>query len=1143
MKTTTSSFFKGMGSLFMLGMLILALTQVWGCGGGGGGDDDSDASSVSVPNVTGLTQAAAQSAIVNAGLTVGSVTSGYSDIVASGSVVSQNPAAGASVDEGSAVNLVVSSGPAPPPEQYSLNVSVTGSGSVTLDPPGGVYDEGSVVTLTAVPVQTAGGWDYDFTAWSGELNGSVNPATLTMDGNKSVTATFNLASGLLIKDSDYHGPDYRDTVWITASVRNAAGDYIPDLTVDDFQLTEYIVAKADNSIKAQAAIDLPAFDAGDDTLLGLAKTITGGQPLDLVFLLDASLSMAPFYADLRLQMTSLVDEMIANHVDFRLACHDFAQDVRWDHYFEFYGPQEVETLMQKIGDLTTRQDYESPTTAYDALLFSPWFGFREGARKVCVVVTDVLPMTAYMAYWPVPAPATRSAAEMYLLESGAELFYAQRENFEHEGLASYYDEDINPRAGEAASGFAALQDEAGSSLATRLSFPFDRQELKTVLGIDTPLTVTDSAYVLSWNSSFDRWDTVEDSALIYFPEDYELRVVLQVPDPDHAGEFLQATCTYPIDKEKVDMVLNAVGEEGTPPIDLSFDLSQKMGERGIRNSWGNLTATGQVSLFDLPAGTYNVTLRDSSFGEYTYHSLRAMYRETITVSEDGMVFDMTVPVGDRAAEIYKTRGLLKEIGEWRLPGDPFQTMVDNANAWLDTLLIDGLSWEEMDTIKRFYVGLSGFANAMEYAQQEAEKAIEDFDTIVQNFRDIVEEVNKIGQDTEADWAAEIASGAMEVLLALMGQVQFDAQKAALELAIQELLAYAADEITQELRDKVIEQFPLGDYSELLQKLINTLIDADFGDTVSQPDWDAVIEAVRTIALDKAIAVVQEKVGDAVGGIIETALQDLPLSGSLTEEVKTLVQTILTAFLNGDIQSDTFSTALETFANNLADDVISAGKDLVGNAVANSFDAVAEALADAGVDPDVSGLLVGMARDLTLQALPDNDNGSASFNIDTDAVVSVLIKYGVYYVILKDYCIDDLQEGLDALLAGAMGHVPAGDDRWDWVPAMESDFEDYTDIVRDLQASAWSALRIQEAINAWAEQMAHLCDLLDAISGPLDVIAAVYPDLQDTADDVHAFIAVLDGLQILANATSFGLKVDSLDTFGNQAQPMHQTLFY
>jgi hypothetical protein len=65
---------------------------------------------VSVPNVVGQSQANAQSAITAAGLTVGTVTEAYSETVAAGVVISQNPAAGTEALPGTAVSLVVSKG-------------------------------------------------------------------------------------------------------------------------------------------------------------------------------------------------------------------------------------------------------------------------------------------------------------------------------------------------------------------------------------------------------------------------------------------------------------------------------------------------------------------------------------------------------------------------------------------------------------------------------------------------------------------------------------------------------------------------------------------------------------------------------------------------------------------------------------------------------------------------------------------------------------------------------------------------------------------------------------------------------------------------------------------------------------------------
>ncbi len=68
---------------------------------------------VSVPDVVGMTQATAQAAIEDAGLTLGAVTEEYDATIPAGQVISQDPAAGAEVLPGSAVALVVSKGPEP----------------------------------------------------------------------------------------------------------------------------------------------------------------------------------------------------------------------------------------------------------------------------------------------------------------------------------------------------------------------------------------------------------------------------------------------------------------------------------------------------------------------------------------------------------------------------------------------------------------------------------------------------------------------------------------------------------------------------------------------------------------------------------------------------------------------------------------------------------------------------------------------------------------------------------------------------------------------------------------------------------------------------------------------------------------------
>jgi hypothetical protein len=98
------------GKLAALIMTLLPL--ILAACGGGDGSTPAPGSQAAVPNVEGLTQAAARTAITGAGLVVGTVTMASSPTVPAGSVISESPATTINVAPGSAVNLTLSSGPA-----------------------------------------------------------------------------------------------------------------------------------------------------------------------------------------------------------------------------------------------------------------------------------------------------------------------------------------------------------------------------------------------------------------------------------------------------------------------------------------------------------------------------------------------------------------------------------------------------------------------------------------------------------------------------------------------------------------------------------------------------------------------------------------------------------------------------------------------------------------------------------------------------------------------------------------------------------------------------------------------------------------------------------------------------------------------
>ncbi len=102
---------------------------------------------------------------------------------------------------------------------YTLTVTAT-NGTVTKNPNQATYDSNSTVQLTATPAT-----GYHFTSWSGDLTGSTNPATVTMDANKNITANFaintytltvNAINGSVTKNPNLATYDSNATVQLTA---------------------------------------------------------------------------------------------------------------------------------------------------------------------------------------------------------------------------------------------------------------------------------------------------------------------------------------------------------------------------------------------------------------------------------------------------------------------------------------------------------------------------------------------------------------------------------------------------------------------------------------------------------------------------------------------------------------------------------------------------------------------------------------------------------------------------------------------------------------------------------------------------------------------------------------------------------------
>ncbi len=105
---------------------------------------------LTVPDVAGTSRATAESRIVNGGFALGTVTEAYSDTIAQGLVISQNPLANTMAPGGSNVTILLSKGP----ETSELNETVQRTGSelslddITLTIPAEAVENPVAITLS-----------------------------------------------------------------------------------------------------------------------------------------------------------------------------------------------------------------------------------------------------------------------------------------------------------------------------------------------------------------------------------------------------------------------------------------------------------------------------------------------------------------------------------------------------------------------------------------------------------------------------------------------------------------------------------------------------------------------------------------------------------------------------------------------------------------------------------------------------------------------------------------------------------------------------------------------------------------------------------------------------------------------------------
>ncbi|MEM6964304.1 MAG: GDSL-type esterase/lipase family protein, partial [Bacteroidota bacterium] len=83
----------------------------------------------------------------------------------------------------------------PTVSQIPLTTCVNGQGNISVNPSEGIYNEGTVVNLTAIP---ASGWQFD--NWSGGASGTTNPLSFTINKKRVACVGNSITEGALLNN-------------------------------------------------------------------------------------------------------------------------------------------------------------------------------------------------------------------------------------------------------------------------------------------------------------------------------------------------------------------------------------------------------------------------------------------------------------------------------------------------------------------------------------------------------------------------------------------------------------------------------------------------------------------------------------------------------------------------------------------------------------------------------------------------------------------------------------------------------------------------------------------------------------------------------------------------------------------------------
>lgn len=593
-----------------------------------------------------------------------------------------------------------------------------------------------------------------------------------------------------------------NSIWCAVSVEDG-GTFVRNLNLKDFELIETAYGRDEELLfSKKVRFDNFYYQFNGD---GFWEKSVNSDELDIVFLIDKTGSMEDHIESIKRQLKNFLDRLMKIGTDFRIVIAEYGveDEPEWPSgagVDTFYDSVMFEEISREIEEIGTGGEGWDLTWAYDAFLWALNLDWRESARKIVVIITDVYVDSVFGPNWYYTSGCNTSmrAVDLALKESGIHLYYCQpsEENMAETELFESYSPQVNPKVKE--SNFDFL--EKRNDHVKRLSWPFDQSEIQL-----ENLPVIDSKYYFAWFSDWSEYNfvsKVEVKIRLIGTSDFSSFVYYPLENPDGTKTNIVS--------EKISFVIKDEAGFGMLGSDNVWVFFYKvMGNTSRMDTVGAMyqisDKNGKIDIGRRQPGRYYYILYASGQPSDAYHQLRYTSRGWVDIGPKAATpTEIVAYTWGSKAEIYKAYGLLEELRNLEIAREGIKHYVQEASEWVSNLERNGITLVEMEALKRFNTGLAAIVNCAGYACVIQNKASDDAVEIAQKVSDMIRKAEDVVSKLES--ARHLIMKAVNTFIDIItGNWGGAAMNLTIEEVIDRFVTYVKDDLLNDIMSLVEEK--------------------------------------------------------------------------------------------------------------------------------------------------------------------------------------------------------------------------------------------------------------------------------------------------------------------------------------------------